>query len=77
MRTLNDGDRSDSTEVQLLRLDHVAKRLSISLRLLRNLIDEGRLPVVRMGRRVAVHPDDLDALIASLRTPVAKKGDNI
>jgi excisionase family DNA binding protein len=44
------------------------------LRLLRSLIDDGKLPVVRMGRRVAIHPDDLDSLVATLRASASNPG---
>jgi excisionase family DNA binding protein len=53
---------------QLLTLKQAASLLSIGLRTLRVLIEREALKVCRVSRRrLAVHPDDLGAYVASLR----------
>jgi len=49
---------------QLLRLDQVADRLSVSMSTVRRLVKEGRLTTVRIGPKVIrVRPEDLEAFI--------------
>lgn len=53
----------------LVSLTEAARRLSISLRSVRNLIRDGRLPFVRVTpRRVAIAEVDLRAYVAARRT---------
>ena len=52
----------------LLPLHTASQILSISTRTLRVLIEKGAIPVIRVSpRRVAIHPNDLDAYIAQQR----------
>jgi len=41
----------------------VAERLNISIRTVRRMIADKRLPIVRVGRSVRVRPETLEALI--------------
>ena len=54
-------------EDRLLRLAEAARILSLSVRALQALIADGSLAVVRFGRRVAIHPDDLRAFVDARR----------
>lgn len=52
---------------RLLTIPEAAQHLSISPRALQSLIAHGRITVVRIGRRVAVHPHDLEQFIQARR----------
>jgi excisionase family DNA binding protein len=41
----------------------VAERVNISVRSVRRMIADGRLPIVRIGRSVRIRPEALSALI--------------
>jgi excisionase family DNA binding protein len=47
----------------LLTAAEVAEILHISLRSVRRLVAEGKLPIVRIGRAVRVRPEALEAMI--------------
>jgi excisionase family DNA binding protein len=51
----------------LLTTAEAADRLSISLRSLQAIIATGEIPIVRIGRRVAIDPRDLDAFVRARR----------
>ncbi len=52
----------------LLSLHDTCAILSISMKTLRRRIDAGKLPVIRDGRIIRVHPIDLDRYIAARRS---------
>lgn len=52
---------------KLLTLPDVAEILGCSLKTLRRRIDAGELAVIRDGRLIRVHPDDLNRYIQSRR----------
>lgn len=53
---------------RLYSLSEAAERLSLSLRTLQYLIRDGAIRSLRISRRrVAIHPDDLAAYVASRR----------
>ena len=53
----------------LLSVGEVARRLSVSVRSVRSLIERGAIPTVRVtDRRVAVDEADLAAYVAARRT---------
>lgn len=52
------------TEQMLLNTKQAAKALSISPRYLQQLTSEGKLPHVKLGKRVLLDPADLRAWIA-------------
>jgi excisionase family DNA binding protein len=49
-----------STEDEFLTVAEVAQKLRLSQATIRNWLDEGRLPHVRIGRRVRIVRADLD-----------------
>ena len=49
----------------LLTVPDVALTLKISARTVRRLIEDSRLPVVRIGRLVRIRPADLEAMTGS------------
>jgi len=52
---------------RLLSLEDTAEVLGCSMKTVRRLIEAKTLPVVRLGRLIRVHPDDLARLIAGHR----------
>jgi excisionase family DNA binding protein len=57
-------DAVDDTERALLRIEQVARRLSVSRSMAWKIIDDGQLRSLRIGRVVRVRPEDLDAYVA-------------
>lgn len=57
-------DPVDEAQGHLLRIEAVAKRLSVSRSMAWKLIDSGVLRSVRIGRAVRVRPADLEAYLA-------------
>ncbi len=53
---------------ELLIVAEVAERLRLNPQTIRNRIGAGRLPHLRLGRRVRIYRRDLDALIARSET---------
>ncbi len=51
----------------LLTLQDSADILQVSLKTLRRRIDAGELPVIRDGRILRVHPNDLERYISARR----------
>lgn len=62
-----------STDPGLLDAAGIAGRAGVPLRMARRLLDERRLPTVKIGRYVRVHPDDLDAWISSQTRPAVER----
>jgi excisionase family DNA binding protein len=54
-------------EPLLLRIDHTAKRLSISRATMYRLIQRGEVPIVRIGSAVRVRAVELDLWVAGIR----------
>ena len=53
---------------RLMRLNEVADVLGVCLKTVRRRIEAGELPVVRDGRVLRVHPNDLDRYVAARRS---------
>jgi excisionase family DNA binding protein len=53
----------DSEEADLLTVAEVAEMLKLNIQTLRNWIDAGKLPAIRLGRRVRIKRQDLDAIL--------------
>jgi excisionase family DNA binding protein len=51
----------------LLTVDQAAERLGTSVRFIRRLRTEGRIPVVKLGKHIRIDSNDLDAYIAASR----------
>ena len=56
---------------QLLSVPDTAARLAISQRYVRQLIADGRLRAVKIGRRTLVETREIEAFVAGLRKKVA------
>ena len=54
----------------LLTVEEAAERLGTSVRFIRRLRAERRLPFVKLGRHLRVDTADLDAFVASCREDV-------
>ena len=52
---------------RLLTVDEAAERLGTSVRFIRRLIAERRIPYTKLGRHVRIAAGDLDAFVASGR----------
>ena len=63
---------ANSADVLLLNVREVAAALGVSVRTVHRMIDDGRLPAVRLGGSVKVRPADLRAFVQSL--PPANDG---
>jgi len=59
----------------LLTVDDVAKVLRLSLRTIRRLIAEGKLPVVRIGRAIRIRPQAVEAFLEGLERAVGNKNE--
>jgi excisionase family DNA binding protein len=59
--------KTDASLPQLLTLPEVTVVLNLSLKTLRRRIDAGALTVIRDGRILRVHPNDVERYIASRR----------
>lgn len=57
---MNEDDREDS----FLTVAEVAEMLKLNQQTVRNWIDQGSLPAVRVGRRVRIRRSDLDRILA-------------
>jgi excisionase family DNA binding protein len=55
---------SASWDDEYFTVKEIAERLKLNQQTVRNWIDEGRLPAVRIGRRVRVRRADLDRVLA-------------
>jgi len=51
----------------LLTVEQAADRLGTSVRFIRRLRTEGRIPVVKLGKHIRIDSNDLDAFIAAGR----------
>ncbi len=47
----------------LLAVQQVSKALNVSTRTVQRLIDQGEIAVIRIGRTVRIHPNDLASFI--------------
>jgi|SRR6516225_1528044 len=52
-----------SSRLQLLTVPEVAKRFQVTAQTIRNWIDHGVLPAVRVGRAYRIRSEDVDALL--------------
>jgi len=58
----------------LLDIPKVAELLGVSVFTVRAEIYRQRLSCIRVGRRILIHPDDLDAYLKARRTPAKGLG---
>lgn len=57
-----------STPSKLLTVSETAEHLGVSVKTVRRRIEAGELPVIRDGRLVRVHPEDLYRYVALRRS---------
>lgn len=62
------SNASATSRRRLLDIDTVAELLSTSVRHIRRLVHEHRIPVVRVGRLIRFDPVDLDAWLDEHRS---------
>jgi excisionase family DNA binding protein len=60
---MSDPQNPRTSREPLLTPVAVAERLNVSLRSVRRMIADGRLPVVRIGHLVRVRPEAVEAMI--------------
>ncbi|MFM8859036.1 MAG: helix-turn-helix domain-containing protein [Methylocystis sp.] len=51
------------TPLQLLKISQAAWRLNVSEKSVRRLIEAGKLPVLRIGRSIRIHPQVIENMI--------------
>lgn len=56
-------DQTKTIDPQLMTMNECAGMLNVSHWRVRDLIEKGRLPIVRLGRRVLIDRKDVDRLI--------------
>jgi excisionase family DNA binding protein len=61
----------------LLTVDQAAERLGTSVRFIRRLRTEGRIPVVKLGKHIRIDSADLDAYIAAGRQEAWTRSDGL
>jgi len=59
---------------EFLTVAEIARILKLNQQTVRNWIDQGTLPALRVGRRVRVRRSDFDALVERGRTAPAPSG---
>jgi excisionase family DNA binding protein len=65
-----------TTPRRLLDRKGITEYSGIPERFARRLLNERRLPLVKLGRRVFVWTDDLDAYLEGNTIPAAKRGNS-
>lgn len=58
---------------QLLSVREVAAKLSLSTHCIRSWLFQGKLPHVRLGRRIAFRPQDIDSFVEKNLVQARKK----
>jgi excisionase family DNA binding protein len=56
-----------TTITPLLTTEEAAEYLQISIRTVKNLLGDGQVPYIKIGRATRIHRDDLDTFIARNR----------
>jgi excisionase family DNA binding protein len=54
---------------KLIAITQVAERLGVSVRYVRRLVHERRIPFIKLGHLVRFDPDEIDAWIERSRRP--------
>ena len=63
---------SETPLIRTISVNRVASELGVSAWTIRTWCREGRLPFVKLGRRVLIKIDDLDLFIATHYTPARR-----
>jgi len=64
-----DSPRTPSSGDELMTVAEIAAVLRLNQQTIRNWIDHGRLPAVRIGRRVRIKRSDFEQLLTSAARP--------
>lgn len=59
---------------RLLTIDQAAERLGTSVRFIRRLRAERRLPFIKLGKHLRIDSGDLEAFVASCREELPPRG---
>jgi excisionase family DNA binding protein len=60
---------TDAAGDELMTVAEIAAVLKLNQQTIRNWIDQGRLPAIRIGRRVRIKRSDFNELLATAATP--------
>ncbi len=76
MRTKEAGSKAEerraaTLQAELVDIDWVAKRLGVTVRHVRRLVAERRIPLVKWGHLLRFDPREIDAWIDQARRPAA------
>ncbi len=63
------ADRTSLDEESFLTVAEVAELLKLNQQTVRNWIDQGSLPAIRMGRRVRIKRSDFERVVAESYSP--------
>ena len=66
----DDHSSSDRAATALIDVPTLAERIGILVSFVRKLVDQRRIPFVRIGRLIRFDPDEVDAWLASNRVEV-------
>ncbi len=66
---MNGKTTGSSTQTELVDIDWVAKRLGVSVRHVRRLVHEKRIPLVKWGHLLRFDPVEIEAWINDSRRP--------
>ena len=67
MRRQEPGDSTEVRQRPMLTPEEAAERLNVTLRFIRRLCHERRVPYTKVGKLVRFDPDELEAWIADHR----------
>lgn len=56
----------------LIEIDQCAEYLGVSVRHIRRLVAEGRIPYIKWGSKLHFDPDEIDAWVDEHRRPVRR-----
>jgi excisionase family DNA binding protein len=56
---------------ELLNRKTGARLIGVSIKTLDNLMDQGKLPYIKVGRQIKIHPNDLQSFISRNRVAVS------
>ena len=69
LRIVNGKRAGSSTRTELVDIEWVAKRLGVTVRHVRRLVAERRIPIVKWGHLVRFDPQEIEAWIDDQRRP--------
>ncbi len=66
---MNGKTTGSSTQTELVDIEWVAKRLGVTVRHIRRLVAEKRIPIVKWGHLVRFDPQEIELWIDDARRP--------